>query len=317
MATTPPPGPLPPTPAPVREVIGTSTVAAAGVPPTGRPVAAAPDAVYASAGSGSSGQEVPLNAHTIHGSVRGSDGSPVGSATLTLISLQGRQLSRAVAGYDGGYALSAPGPGSYVLIAAADGHQPQAATVVVDGGEGPLGFDVVLAGTSGLAGQVRSAETGDPVAGAMVVVTDVRGEVLATGKSDDSGAFAFAELPAGSFTIAINSDAYQPAALPVEVSGQGITRVEVELRSGARLQGTVRAGADRLPLADARVTLVNAAGNVVGTATTGEDGSYAFTDLAPGDYTLIAGGYPPVATTLDVSGGAGDGHDVVLGHPDE
>lgn len=258
-----------------------------------------------------------MNAHTVHGSVRGSDGSPIGSATLTLISLQGRQLSRAVAGYDGGYALSAPGPGSYVLITAADGHQPQAATVLVGDGDAPVDFDVVLSGTSGLAGSVRSAEHGQPVAGAMVVVTDVRGEVLATGRTDESGAFAFADLPAGSFTIAINSDDYQPAALPVEVAGQGITRVDAELRSGARLQGTVRAGAHRQPLAEARVTLMDAAGTVIGTATTGDDGSYAFTDLAPGDYTLIAGGYPPVATSLDAAGGEGGGYDVELSHPDE
>lgn len=258
-----------------------------------------------------------MNAHTVRGSVRGSDGNPIASATLTLISLQGRQLSRVVAGYDGSYALSAPGSGSYVLITAAEGHQPQAATVLVGDGEAPLAFDIVLSGTSGLAGSVRSAEHGRPVAGAMVVVTDVRGEVLASGRTDESGAFAFAELPAGSFTIAINSDAYQPAALPVEVAGQGITRVEVELRSGARLQGTVRAGAARLPLPYARVTLMDAAGTVVGTATTGEDGRYAFTDLAPGDYTLIAGGYPPVATSLVLAGGGTDGQDVELGHPDE
>ncbi len=51
----------------------------------------------------------------------------------------------------------------------------------------------------------------------------------------------------------------------------------------------------RGPLADARVTLIDAAGNVVATATTGEDGAYAFTDLDAGEYTVIATGYPPVA----------------------
>ena len=52
------------------------------------------------------------------------------------------------------------------------------------------------------------------------------------------------------------------------------------------------------PLADARVTLLDAAGNVIGTATTGEDGEYAFADLTGGQYTVIATGYPPVASTL-------------------
>lgn len=39
------------------------------------------------------------------------------------------------------------------------------------------------------------------------------------------------------------------------------------------------------PLNDARVTLIDTAGNVVTTATTGEDGGYAFTDLDGGEYT--------------------------------
>lgn len=117
----------------------------------------------------------------VHGVVRGAEGAPVARAAVTLISLGGRQLGRSVARPDGGYTLDAPGSGSYVLIASADGFQPQASTVVV--GEEPLAFDILLSGTSGLAGTVKAAESGAPVDGAMVVVTDVRGDVLATGAS--------------------------------------------------------------------------------------------------------------------------------------
>jgi hypothetical protein len=155
------------------------------------------------------------------------------------------------------------------------------------------------------------------VADAMVVVTDVRGEVLATDKTGMTGAFSFNELSAGTFTLAVNASGYRPVALPVEVGTAGITRVEVELRSGAYLQGTVRAGADRRPLNDVRVTLLDAAGNVAGTATTGDDGTYAFTDLDVGDYTLIVSGYPPVATSMTVDSYGGEGYNVELGHPEQ
>lgn len=260
-------------------------------------------------------EEESMDGITIHGSVCGADGGAVASATVTLISLQGRQLGRAVAGQGGNYAIGSPGAGSYVLIAAAEGHQPQAATVVV--GNEPLTHDIVLSGTSGLAGVVRALADAQPVADAMVIVTDVRGEVLATGKTGVGGTFGFDELPAGTFTVAVNAGGYRPVALPVEVGAAGITRIEVGLRSGAYLQGTVRAGADRRPLNDARVTLLDAAGNVAGTATTGDDGTYAFTDLDAGDYTLIASGYPPVATSLIVDSYGGEGHDVELGHPEQ
>ncbi|MGQ4712060.1 MFS transporter [Streptomyces anulatus] len=251
----------------------------------------------------------------VHGVVRGAEGAPVARAAVTLISLGGRQLGRSVARPDGGYTLDAPGSGSYVLIASADGFQPQASTVVV--GEEPLAFDILLSGTSGLAGTVKAAESGAPVDGAMVVVTDVRGDVLATGVSGTAGEFAFGELIPGSVTVAVNAAGFRPLALPVEIGGQGVTRVEAALRSGALVRGVVRAGSARSPLSDARVTLIDAAGNVVATATTGEDGAYAFTDLDAGEYAVIATGYPPVAGSLTVSGPGVDGHDIELVHPGE
>ncbi|WRO11477.1 DHA2 family efflux MFS transporter permease subunit [Streptomyces cyaneofuscatus] len=251
----------------------------------------------------------------VRGVVRGAEGAPVARAALTLISLGGRQLGRSVARGDGGYTLDAPGPGSYVLIASADGFQPQASTVVV--GEEPVAFDILLSGTSGLAGTVRAAESGTPVDGAMVIVTDVRGDVLATGTTGQAGEFTFGELVPGSVTVAVNAAGFRPLALPVEVGGQGVTRVEAALRAGALVRGVVRARASRGPLADARVTLIDAAGNVVATATTGEDGAYAFTDLDAGEYSVIATGYPPVAGALTVTGTGIDGHDIELAHPGE
>ncbi|MFH8992900.1 MFS transporter [Streptomyces sp. NPDC017940] len=251
----------------------------------------------------------------VRGFVRGAESAPVPRAAVTLISLGGQQLGRSVARGDGSYSLDAPGPGSYVLIASADGFQPQASTVVV--GTEPLAYDLLLSGTSGLTGLVRTADAKLPVAGAMVVVTDVRGDVLATGASGEQGDFAFTELVPGPVTVAVNAAGHRPVALPVEVSTVGVTRVEVELRSGSRVLGTVRAAGG--PLNGARVTLVDAAGNVVASATTGADGEYAFTDLDGGEYTVIAAGYPPVATSLAVAGDSGvvEGHDIELAHPGE
>ncbi|MCX5110638.1 MFS transporter [Streptomyces sp. NBC_00378] len=256
-----------------------------------------------------------LHGTSVRGVVRGAEGAPVARAAVTLISLAGRQLGRSVAQADGSYGLDAPGSGSYVLIASADGFQPQASTVVV--GDEPLVYDILLSGTSGLAGVVRAAETAAPVDGAVVIVTDVRGDVLATGKSGEAGEFTFGELVPGSVTVAVNAAGFRPLALPVEIGGQGVTRVEAALHSGALVQGVVRAGSARRPLPDARVTLVDAAGNVVATSTTGEDGAYAFTDLDAGEYSVIATGYPPVASALTVAGRGADGHDIELAHPGE
>ncbi|MEU9308525.1 MFS transporter [Streptomyces sp. NPDC048256] len=248
--------------------------------------------------------------HPIRGHVRDAQSVPVDRASVTLISPGGRQLSRAVAGPDGSYALEAPGEGTYVLIASADAHRPQATTVVV--GAAPVTYDVLLSGTSGLVGTVRSAEGGAPVAGAVVILTDVRGDVLATAQTDGTGDFSVAELLPGPVTLAVSSPKHRPLALPVEIAGTGVTRIDVQLRPGALVRGTIRgAGA---PLGDARVTLVDAAGNVVATATTGSDGAYAFSDLDGGQYTVVATGYPPRASGISLGGGDVDEHDIELAH---
>ncbi|MGW7356472.1 MFS transporter [Streptomyces sp. NPDC054802] len=251
----------------------------------------------------------------VHGVVRGSEGAALPGAAVTLISPAGRQLGRSVARTDGGYTLDTPGPGSYVLIASAEGYRPQAATVVV-GGEA-LDHDIVLDGTSGLTAVVRAADGGGPVEGAKVVVTDARGEVLGTVTSTEHGEFAFTEPAPGAVTVAVSAAGHRPLALPVEIGGRGVTRVEAVLRAGAAVRGAIRAGAGRRPLADARVTLVDAAGHVVAGATTGEDGTYAFTDLDAGEYTVVATGYPPVARQLTLTGRGVDGHDIELAHPGE
>ncbi|MFF4962597.1 MFS transporter [Streptomyces sp. NPDC001222] len=246
------------------------------------------------------------------GTVQHPDGTVVPRAALTLIDVAGQQIGRGASGEDGRYALSTPGSGSYVLIAAAGGHQPQAVSVTV--GERPVELDVVLGGAGRLAGCVLTAD-GTPVRDANVTLTNVHGEVVASTRSGREGGYVITELVAGEYTLAASAPAFRPAALPVSVQASRETRQDVELAGGAVLRGTVRAGGGR-PVEDARVTLLDAAGNVVDTLTTGADGTFRFVDLSSGEYTVIAAGYPPVATVLQVAGGGRTERDLQLGHED-
>ncbi|MGW4027083.1 MFS transporter, partial [Streptomyces sp. NPDC005009] len=246
------------------------------------------------------------------GTVQHPDGTVVPRAALTLIDVTGQQTGRGASGEDGRYALATPGPGSYVLIAAAGGHQPQAVSVTV--GERPVELDVVLGGAGRLAGGVVTAD-GTPVRDAAVTLTNVHGEVVASTRSGREGGYVISELVAGEYTLAASAPAFRPAALPVTVQAARETRQDIELAGGAVLRGTVRAGGGR-PVEEARVTLLDAAGNVVDTLTTGPDGIFRFVDLSSGEYTVIAAGYPPVATVLQMAGGGRTERDLQLGHED-
>ncbi|GCB44572.1 MFS transporter [Streptomyces sp. NL15-2K] len=248
----------------------------------------------------------------VRGTVLRPDGTVVPRAALTLIDVTGQQIGRGGSGEDGRYTLATPGSGAYVLIAAAGGHQPQAVSVTV--GERSVELDVVLGGAGRLAGTVLTAD-GTPVRDATVTLTNVHGEVVATTRSGPDGGYVITEVVAGEYTLAAGAHAFRPAALPVTVQASRETRRDIELAGGALLLGTVRAGGGR-PVEEARVTLLDVAGNVVDTLTTGPDGTFRFVDLASGEYTVIAVGYPPVATVLQVAGGGHTERDLQLGHED-
>ncbi|MGC9539403.1 MSCRAMM family protein [Streptomyces sp. UG1] len=247
----------------------------------------------------------------VRGTVQHPDGTFVSHAALTLIDIAGQQVGRGASGDDGRYALTTPGPGAYVMIAAAGGHQPQAVTVTV--GERPVELDIVLGGAGRLAGRVLTPD-GTPV-DATVTLTDAQGEVVATTRSGREGGYVITELVAGEYTLAASAPAFRPAAVPVTVKAARETRQDIELAGGALLRGTVRAGGGR-PVEDARVTLLDAAGNVLDTLATGPDGTFRFVDVACGEYTVIAAGYPPVATVLQVPAGGRTERDLQLGHED-
>ncbi|WP_460356421.1 MFS transporter [Actinoallomurus acanthiterrae] len=245
----------------------------------------------------------------IRGRVRDGAGAPVPRTAITVLDSAGHQVARATSREDGSYAVDTFERGALVLIGSAPGHQPQVATLTVTGA--PISYDLVmLASTGGVAGTVRGGD-GGPVPGAVVVATDQRGEVAASAVTGNDGGYRIDDLLPGDYTVTVSAPGHRPAAEPATVSAE-VTRCDIELLGGASLRGTVHTR-DGRALDDARVTLLDAAGNVVGTRTTGADGSYSFTDLSSEQYTVIASGYPPVATPITLSGGQ-DGVDILLGH---
>ena len=263
-----------------------------------------------------SGDDSAADGFPVTGRIRQPDGAPVSGAAVTLIDTSGHQAGRTSAGPDGSFRIPAPGAGLYTLIAMAAAHQPQASMVRVgNSADGPVQHDVTLAGTSQLTGIVHAAGSGEPVPRATVTLAGPRGEVVASRNTDPTGRYLFTELVAGDYTLAVSAPAREPTALLVAVSGGGETVQDVELAGRSRLAGTART-ADGRAVPDARVALLDPEGNVATVTTTGPDGSYSFENLPPGDYTVVASGYPPVAQTIQIAPGRPHSHDPVLRHPE-
>jgi len=236
----------------------------------------------------------------ISGRVRDSEGVPVPGTALTLVDAAGRQIARGATEGDGSFELIAPGKGSYVLIASAQAHQPEAATVTV--ADSQVRLEITLRGASGLRGVVRAAVTGVPIMDAAITLTDMRGEVVDSRLSGQSGEYVFAALPPGTYTLAVNAVNYRPSALTVTVGESSPTAQDVELADGAVIHGSVRLP-DLRPRPAITVTLLDESGQVVRTVLADEAGRYAFHDLDPGSYTVVATSYAPSRQPVRIGDG--------------
>jgi EmrB/QacA subfamily drug resistance transporter len=262
------------------------------------------------AGAGVGGY-VTTGGQPISGHVRRQDGSAVPGAALTLIDQRGRQVARGTGGSDGAYRVTAPGTGTYVLIVSAPGHQPQASSVLV--GEGSAArLDITLTGSGEVAGTVRVAGRETPLTGATVTLTDERGEVTGAYITKGDGAYAFRGISAGNYTLVASAEHYRPIAVTLTVPDSGELRHDVELSGAVLLAGTARTDGDRV-VPDARITVLDGAGNVAAVARTDAEGRYMISDLPAGDYTVVASGYPPATSQVSLAGGEA-AHDVRLGY---
>jgi EmrB/QacA subfamily drug resistance transporter len=276
------------------------------------PVGLTSAALNGSSANGNGSHE--LGGTPVSGYVRLTDGSPAPEAVLTLINHGGQQVARGTSGTDGGYRLVAPLDGMYVLIASSLGHQPQATTLRAAGDA--VAMDVLLSGTARALGVVHTHGGTEPVAGATVTLTDVRGEVVGSAGTQPDGHYLFAELLGGNYTLVVSANGFRPFATSIAVSDSGDAVTDVELSGAARLTGTAKGGSDGRPVIDARVTLVDSGGNVVAMTSTDDTGGYSFGDLPEGEYTVIASGYPPVSSHRQIGAGEDEVYDVTLSHSD-
>ena len=251
----------------------------------------------------------------VSGTVRQDATRPLAGAQLTLADQSGRQVARAVSDEDGRYLLPVRHGGTYLLIVAAAHRAPTASLVAL--GDQPVVRDVTLAGRSAITGRVlrhdaqRDGVVG--VAGALVTLTDVTGEVVGSTRSGADGGYTFEQLVAGGYVLTARSDDHRPLARSVEVTESGALACDLTLTGGGRLTGGVVAASDGRGVREATVTLVDAEGQVAAATTTGEDGDYLFDALGAGRYTLTAAGYAPVALDVLVEEDAVSALQVTLG----
>ena len=166
----------------------------------------------------------------VHGLVR-HGGEPVVDAAVTLIDAHGDVAAVGITDGSGHYRLAGVPDGAYTLTAASAGHQPSASSVWLDVGI-TVERNLELPQRARLVGTVTAASSGRPVEEATATLVDVGGVVVGTAVTDAEGAFDFADLPAGTYTLTARG--YAPAVQTVHVAAGGTATAEITLSPGSR-----------------------------------------------------------------------------------
>lgn len=249
----------------------------------------------------------------IYGQVIEGEHTPLAGATLTLTELSGRQLDRNDSDADGHYRLGPPSGGSYLVTCAVPAHEPRIALVAV--ASAPVRHDFVLAEAgASLSGTVHIAGSGQSIEGAVVTLIDNRGDVVVTTTTGSDGRFSFSGLVQGLCTLTVVATTVHPVARSVDIPGYGDVTHDVEVVARIQLVGSVRTASAGTPVPEALTTLLDADGHVVGSVVTDVEGEFVFDDLPAGVYTIIATGYPPVATEVRLDLGTRTETLLTLGH---
>ncbi len=196
------------------------------------------------------------------GRVVDDDGEPIAGARIRLAAMEPideggdeaqKTLSSDVAG---GFRLEGLGEGPFLLVANAEGRR---AEVLRDLRPGADDLEIVLSAQSGIAGRVLDAETGAPVARFSVEAAGVgrfnRSRRLPRSFESEDGSFEISDLEGGQYVRAFTAEGFVPERVePFWVRDSVMSRdVEVRLRSGLAVQGTVVDEDSGTPVAGAGV----------------------------------------------------------------
>jgi EmrB/QacA subfamily drug resistance transporter len=142
---------------------------------------------------------------------------------------------------------------------------------------------------------------GAAIGGAVLTLIDHGGQQVARGNADPAGRYHLEAPGSGAYVLIASAPGHHPYASPLKLDSQPAV-IDVTLTGAGEIGGVISAAEGGAAVNSATVTLTDRKGEVVGSHAAASDGSYRFTSVAAGAYTLVvnAEGYRPTAIPLAV-----------------
>jgi MFS family permease len=167
----------------------------------------------------------PAHGAVVRGRVLSMGGKPIGSAVVTLLTLGGDQVDWSQVDSAGEFSIAIPGPGRYVVVAAADGWTPTSRLDELD--EATEMTPLVLTERLTLSGTVRNGVS-PTVADAVVVLTRHSGECAGTTRTETDGWYELPIPTNGRYVLTVVTPDGETTARSVHIWGTAHT-IDVDL----------------------------------------------------------------------------------------
>ncbi len=222
-------------------------------------------------------------------------GDPIAGAAITLSGIYCAWLTDA----EGYYVCDSVPAGAYIVNAYADGYFPQTfpdSVTVFEGQDTPnIDFALISTGqgTGSISGTVTDEVTGEPIAHAAIILSDLDCDCVWF--TDSMGHYLCDHIPPGTYLVGAHKEGYHPETYPepvMVIGGQNTPNIDFALTpiggETGTISGRVTDANTGLAIIMARVVAVGLDNNCHGQTWSDTGGYYAITSLCPGTYQVVA-----------------------------
>jgi hypothetical protein len=270
----------------------------------------------------------PIPPASLSGSVKvNGTGAPIANVTIKLTNTATGDTYTTTTNDSGVYSFASLPPGTYNLsetqpagyndasdsvgtgaATAGTGSNDAVSGIVLAGGNNAVNYDFTesVPPPASLAGSVKVAGTGAPIANVTVTLTNTVTGAVRTTTTDETGNYSFANVAPGTYTVketqpanyvdgadSLGTGANAAGTLAddqftsvVLASGDAAVNYDFTENLPASISGAVYVEGTNAPISNVTITLTNTVSGATQTTTTGIDGSYSFTNLPAGTYTV-------------------------------
>ena len=207
---------------------------------------------------------------------------------------------------DGFFILILPSAGTFLIKASAVGYSENSTMLTIKLEEEKW-LEFTLKENGLIKGRIVDKLTRLPIVNATVFLSEYA-YLITSGVTDQHGNFSFLDVPPGNYVIRAIADGYLGNSCSVSVGSGETVYIELELTPAGKIYGSIFDADTGLPIQGARVALINPEGTILTVYLTDENGTYCFSKVKTGNYTLkvYAYGYnsscetvyvPPYTTT--------------------